>query len=119
MTAPNGKRCQGCPFGQSKIPLSPKGRESPFGETYGGVSSPSILEFGSDTLTEQKEGELERLFTLPFTIGSDQAEGLTLFSYLEEPEALMVVYDSPTPNRRPDVRSLYADVFSMRQIRDQ
>lgn len=79
----------------------------------------NVLEFDGDTLTEQKEGKLERLFTLPFTIGSDHAEGLTLFPCLDESEALMVVYDSPNPSRRPDARSLYADVFSLKGAREE
>ena len=63
-----------------------------------------------DTIQRQDEDELFPLFNLPFTIGSDHAEGLTLFSCYGE-DGLMVFYDSPNPNRIRKDRQIFADVF--------
>jgi hypothetical protein len=72
-----------------------------------------ILEQPSDSLSEQGSSGLSVLFDLAFTIGSDHAEGLTLFPCLDHDQALMVVYDSPDPTRRPKKHSVYADVFQL------
>ncbi len=74
----------------------------------------------NDLLEPQKPGiygedsdNLELLFTLPFTIGSDHAEGMALFPCLGQSEALLVVYDSPDPARRPAPNEIFADVFKL------
>lgn len=72
-----------------------------------------VLEHGQDTLWDQASGALETLFDLPFTIGSDHAEGLALFPCLGYDDGLMVVYDSPDENRRPEKRAIFADVFRL------
>ncbi len=72
-----------------------------------------VLGHSKDTLWDQESGALRILFDLPFTVGSDNAEGLTLFPCLEEDDALMVVYDSPDDRRRPDANSVFADVFRL------
>ncbi|PPT08936.1 hypothetical protein CKA32_001314 [Geitlerinema sp. FC II] len=73
-----------------------------------------ILEHDGDTLWDGESGILKLLFNLPFTIGADHAEGLTLFPCFEE-DGLMVVYDSPHPERRPSDRAIFADVFRLPQ----
>lgn len=71
----------------------------------------NALEHSSDTLWDQESGNLEVLFDLPFTIGSDHAEGLTLFPYFGRDNNLMVVYDSPSCDRFLSDSSVFADIF--------
>ena len=73
----------------------------------------NVLNHSDDTLWEQDSERLETLFNLPFTIGSDHAEGLALFPCLGYETALMVVYDSPNENRRPQDHTILADVFRL------
>ena len=54
-----------------------------------------VLDHSNDTLWDQDSGALKVLFDLPFTIGSDHAEGLALIPCLGYEDSLMVVYDSP------------------------
>jgi hypothetical protein len=72
-----------------------------------------ILEQPSNSLSSQDSDDLEVLFDLPLTIGSDHAEGLTLFPCLDHNPALMVVYDDPNAARRSDAHSVYADIFRL------
>lgn len=71
------------------------------------------LKFSEDTLTTQDSDDLEVLFDLPFKIGADHAEGLTLFPCLGHSDSLLVVYDSPDINRKPNDKSIFADVFRL------
>jgi len=66
-----------------------------------------------NSISEQKEGELEVLFDLPFIFGSDHAEGITLFPCLGESNSLLVVYDSPDASRKPGKKEIFADVFRL------
>jgi hypothetical protein len=54
------------------------------------------------------------LFDLPFTIGSDHAEGMAIFPCLGQEDALLLIYDSPDPARKPSANSVFADVFLLR-----
>lgn len=63
------------------------------------------------TIQEQDEEELFPLFDLPFTIGTDHAEGLALYSCWEKEDGLMVFYDSPDPGRLKGDKQIFADVF--------
>ncbi len=71
------------------------------------------LEHTQDTLWDQDSGNLEVVFDLPFTIGSDHAEGLTLYPCFDNEDGLMIVYDSPDANRRPTENTVFADVFRL------
>ena len=73
----------------------------------------NLLDHSNDTIWEQNEDALSVLFDLPFIPGVDHAEGLALVPCLGYDEALMVVYDSPSGDRRPDKKSLFADVFRL------
>jgi hypothetical protein len=64
-----------------------------------------------DCIHSQDRGDLIPLFDLPFTIGSDRAEGLALYSYLEDNDSLMVFYDSPNPQRIRNEQQIFVDVF--------
>lgn len=70
-----------------------------------------VLDHTGDTLWSQDSVRLEVLFDLPFTIGSDHAEGLTLVPCLGYDDGLMIVYDSPDEARRPDSKTIFADIF--------
>ncbi len=72
-----------------------------------------VLDFNSDTLWDQESDRLQLLFNLPFTIGADHAEGLELIPCFDTAAALMVVYDSPHPNRRPAPNAVFADIFQL------
>lgn len=70
-----------------------------------------VVDHTSDTLWSQDSGRLEVLFDLPFTIGSDHAEGLTMVPCLGYDDGLMVIYDAPDQARRPDPKAIFADIF--------
>ena len=53
---------------------------------------------------------LDRLFVVPNGIGLDHAEGMTLIS---DPKRLLVVYDSPSKERKVSDTALKADVFEL------
>ncbi|MBD2740026.1 DUF3616 domain-containing protein [Coleofasciculus sp. FACHB-1120] len=76
----------------------------------------NALERDENSVSWQKEGELEVLFDLPFRFGSDHAEGLALFPCLGQPNSLMVVYDSPDENRVVKPNGIFADVFSLKSL---
>ena len=61
----------------------------------------------------QNKGDLIPLFDLPFTIGSDHAEGLALYSYIENNDSLMVFYDSPDRQRLIQEKQIYVDIFRL------
>jgi hypothetical protein len=73
-----------------------------------------VLDVSKDSINPQDSDRLTAIFNLPFTLGSDRAEGLTLYPCLGQDNALLVVYDSPHPRRRPSKTDLFADVFSLR-----
>lgn len=72
-----------------------------------------ILERSGDSITGQDGGDLEVLFDLPFKVGTDNAEGLSLFPYLGEENSLLVVYDSPDAGRMVEENAILADVFKL------
>jgi hypothetical protein len=70
-----------------------------------------VADQDEDSITFQDDDNLEALFDLPFTVGNDHAEGLSLFPCLGYPESLLIVYDSPAPRRRISEKEIFADVF--------
>ena len=66
-----------------------------------------------DCIHSQENGDLIPLFDLPFTIGSDHAEGLALYSYIEDQDSLMVFYDSPDERRLRKDKQIFVDVFQI------
>jgi hypothetical protein len=72
-----------------------------------------VLDHSNDTIWSQESGRLKVLFDLPFTIGADHAEGLTLLPCLGYDDSLMIVYDSPHGDRRPSKKSIFADIFRL------
>ncbi len=73
----------------------------------------NLLDHSNDTIWNQDEKALSVLFDLPSLSGVDHAEGLALFPCIGYDNALMVVYDSPSDERRPDKKSIFADVFRL------
>lgn len=72
-----------------------------------------VLDLEENSLTSQESGDLEVVFNLNFTLGSDHAEGLALISCLGEPNSLLVVYDSPDQRRLVSKKAVFADVFQL------
>ncbi|MEO0377618.1 MAG: DUF3616 domain-containing protein, partial [Cyanobacteria bacterium P01_A01_bin.17] len=72
-----------------------------------------VLEHSDNTRWDQSADGLALLFNLPFTIGSDHAEGLALIPCLGQSEALLVVYDSPDAARCRQPRTVMADIFRL------
>ena len=66
-----------------------------------------------DLIHSQDNGDLTALFDMPFIIGSDHAEGLALYSYLEANDSLMVFYDSPNEQRLRQDKQIFVDVFKL------
>ncbi|MEC4984470.1 MAG: DUF3616 domain-containing protein [Oscillatoria sp. PMC 1068.18] len=73
----------------------------------------NVFKRSGDTISWQESEDLEVLFDLPFTVGSDHAEGLALYPCLGKKDCLFVVYDSPNDNRKPTEKEIYADVFQL------
>jgi hypothetical protein len=72
-----------------------------------------ILGRSGDSITGQDGGDLQVLFDLPFKVGTDNAEGLSLFPYLSGPNSLLVVYDSPDAGRMVEKNGIFADIFKL------
>ena len=72
-----------------------------------------ILGRSGDSITGQDGGDLEVLFDLPFKVNTDNAEGLSLFPYLDGQNSLLVVYDSPDAGRMVEESAILADVFKL------
>jgi hypothetical protein len=68
-----------------------------------------------DSLIAQAPDVLEPIFDIPFLPGCDRAEGLASFSWFDEQDSLLVVYDSPSPARHLDSTTVLADVFALRR----
>lgn len=73
----------------------------------------NALDRPGDSLSAQEEGELEAVCDLPFTPGSDHAEGLALFPCLGQSRAVVIVYDGPHTARQPEAQAVFADVFQL------
>ena len=73
----------------------------------------NALENLDDLIHSQDNGDLVSLFGLPFTIGTDHAEGLALYSYLETDDSMMVFYDSPDEQRLRKDKQIFVDVFRL------
>lgn len=71
------------------------------------------LDCEAETLTDQDSKYLESVFNLPFTLGTDHAEGLAIRSCLDQPEGLLIVYDSPDPRRRINDHEILVDIFQL------
>lgn len=71
------------------------------------------LNLTADSLHEQEPGGLEPLFDVPRSEKADHAEGVALYSYFEEDDSVLVVYDSPAEQRRYGPCGVLADVFRL------
>ncbi|NEP01952.1 MAG: DUF3616 domain-containing protein [Symploca sp. SIO2E9] len=71
------------------------------------------LGHSGNTICTQDSGKLDILLELPLTFGADYAEGMELFPCLGYKDSLMIVYDSPSPQRRPNSKEVFADVFRL------
>jgi hypothetical protein len=73
----------------------------------------NALKKSDNLIHSQDDGDLIALFDLPFIVGWDRAEGLALYSYLEEKDSLMVFYDSPDQSRIRKEKQVFVDVFQL------
>lgn len=72
----------------------------------------NALTRSTHTINYQGSKDLELLFHIPFYPDTDHAEGLELLSCLGQ-AGLLVVYDSPNPNRIISEREVFADIFRL------
>jgi hypothetical protein len=56
---------------------------------------------------------LEQLLTIPHGEGTDHAEGMTIIPGSENPRQLLIVYDSPSEDRKAGAAAVRADVFNL------
>ena len=71
------------------------------------------LRLTEDSFHRQAPGDLEPLFDVPRSEKTDHAEGVSLFSYFEQDDSVLIVYDSPSPQRRHGPCGVLADVFRL------
>lgn len=72
-----------------------------------------MLKHSDESRFWQDSEDLELLFDIPFGQGTDHAEGLVLFSFLEKTDSLLVIYDSPDAKRMYGSNSVLADVYRL------
>jgi hypothetical protein len=83
------------------------------------LDGPVVLYRWHDAWHQREEtiiprSRLERVMDIPNGVGTDHAEGATLFARPDQPLSVLVVYDSPAPDRlAPDGRGVAADVFPL------
>lgn len=65
------------------------------------------------SIHKQAPGGLEPLFDVPRSEKADHAEGVALFSYFDKDDSVLIVYDSPSRQRRYGPCGVLADVFRL------
>lgn len=73
----------------------------------------SPFDLSGDSLSLQKEGELEVLFDIPHGYRTDRAEGIALFPTMNRSDTVLVVYDSPAQERKMENGDILADIFTL------
>jgi hypothetical protein len=73
----------------------------------------NALSFSGDTVSSQQQDNLEVIGDLPWRGTLDNAEGMAHFPCLNQPDALLVVYDAPDLRRIPAPNQVFADVFML------
>ncbi|MCP3136195.1 DUF3616 domain-containing protein [Pyxidicoccus xibeiensis] len=71
------------------------------------------LHLTEDSIHQQAPGDLEPLFDIPRSEKADHAEGVALFSYFDKDDSVLIVYDSPSQQRRYGPCGVLADVFRL------
>ncbi|MFP2911087.1 DUF3616 domain-containing protein [Pyxidicoccus sp. 3LFB2] len=71
------------------------------------------LNLTETSIHEQSPGGLEPLFDVPRSEKADHAEGVALFSYFDKDDSVLIVYDSPSRQRRYGPCGVLADVFRL------
>ncbi|WNG26663.1 DUF3616 domain-containing protein [Cystobacter fuscus] len=71
------------------------------------------LLLSGDTLHAQEKGVLEPLFDLKNGSTDDNAEGVAVFSWFAPNDSVLVVYDTPSPQRHYGPDGVLADVFRL------
>jgi hypothetical protein len=70
-------------------------------------------DLSGDSVLDHQKGVLEPLFDIPRAGQLDHAEGLANFSYFDESDSVLVVYDTPAPQRRHGPSGVLADIFRL------
>ncbi len=73
----------------------------------------NFLDLAGDNLLDQEPGVLEPLFDIPYVGKFDHAEGVANFSYFDEDDSVLVVYDNPSPQRYYGPGGMFADIFRL------
>jgi len=73
----------------------------------------NFLKLTGDSLLDQEPGVLEPLFDIPHVGKFDHAEGVANFSYFDEDDSVLVVYDDPSPQRYYGPGGIFADIFRL------
>jgi hypothetical protein len=73
----------------------------------------NFLDLSGDSLLDQEPGVLEPLFDIPHVGKFDHAEGVANFSYFDENDSVLVVYDDPAPQRHYGPGGVFADIFRL------
>jgi hypothetical protein len=73
----------------------------------------NFLDLAGDSLLDQAPGVLEPLFDIPHVGKCDHAEGVANFSYFDENDSVLVVYDDPSPQRHYGPGGVFADIFRL------
>lgn len=71
------------------------------------------LKDGTQLEAESLFWEPEQVLDLPYGVGDDHAEGMTLFAPVAQQPSVLVVYDSPAKTRLNQSNSVVADVFQL------
>ncbi|MEN3333773.1 MAG: hypothetical protein V7641_3138, partial [Blastocatellia bacterium] len=64
-----------------------------------------------ETITSREQ--LAVLLDIPFGVGVDHAEGMTMIADDHSPASLLVVYDSPGAERKEGTATVHADLFAL------
>lgn len=70
------------------------------------------VDLDDDTIADEDDEDLDRLFDLPVVRDVDKAEGIALYDGLGEP-GLLVLYDAPSEARKPDGSRYLGDVYRL------
>lgn len=68
-----------------------------------------------DAVIAQDDKALTRLYDVPHTEDGERAEGVTLFSWFDDDDSMLVVYDRPAKERLYDQRTVLADIFRLKR----
>ncbi len=78
----------------------------------------NVLSRSEEMIYWQDSEQLEFLFDFPLNLGVDKAEGIASYPCLGESNSILIVYDAPANNRRPNPHEVFADVYRLKSGTD-